>query len=38
VREPHGWDDSTPPSSGVKSDDKFEKKAEAHLGDTAKQV
>ncbi len=38
VREPQGWDDSTPPSSGVKSDDKFEKKAEAHLGDTAKQV
>lgn len=38
VREPQGWDDSTPPSSGLKSEDKFEKKPEPPLGDTAKQA
>ncbi len=38
VREPQGWDDSTPPSDGVKSEDKFEKKSEPPLGDTARQA
>jgi cell division protease FtsH len=38
VRDPQGWDDSTPPSGGIRSDDKFEKKPEPPLGDTAKQV
>jgi cell division protease FtsH len=38
VREPQGWDDSTPPSTGIKLEDKLEKKSEPHLGETARQI
>jgi cell division protease FtsH len=38
VRDPQGWDDSTPPNSGVKADEKFERPPEPSLGDAAKQA
>jgi cell division protease FtsH len=38
VRDPQGWDDSTPPSSDVTTEEKFEKRPEPPLGDAAKQA
>jgi cell division protease FtsH len=37
VRAPQGWDDNTPPSNSLKTEDAFQK-PESSLGDTAKQV